>query len=110
MPYHEAWTDVLESDPTLCFFFFFFVDWGQKVDVVGSCFLDLASNYQPPEPLVNWLNAGPKPIYIGFGSLVSLENSNFTIICSPFLPWLLTCFLGFDTHKKVASLLDFVYL
>lgn len=46
-------------------------DWGPKVDVVGFCFLDLASNYEPPEPLVRWLEAGDKPIYIGFGSLVS---------------------------------------
>ncbi|CAA3023818.1 Hypothetical predicted protein [Olea europaea subsp. europaea] len=46
-------------------------DWGPKVDVVGFCFLDLATNYEPPESLVNWLQAGPKPIYVGFGSLVS---------------------------------------
>lgn len=39
--------------------------------MVGFCFLDLASNYEPPEPLVKWLEAGDKPIYIGFGSLVS---------------------------------------
>jgi UDP:flavonoid glycosyltransferase YjiC (YdhE family) len=39
--------------------------------VVGFCFLDLASNYEPPESLLKWLEAGQKPIYIGFGSLVS---------------------------------------
>jgi len=39
--------------------------------VVGFCFLDLASNYEPPEALVKWLEAGEKPIYVGFGSLVS---------------------------------------
>lgn len=39
--------------------------------MVGFCFLDLASNYEPPESLVKWLEAGEKPIYIGFGSLVS---------------------------------------
>ncbi|XP_047310975.1 sterol 3-beta-glucosyltransferase UGT80A2-like isoform X2 [Impatiens glandulifera] len=44
-------------------------DWGPKVDVVGFCFLDLASNYEPPQPLVDWLKTGSKPIYIGFGSL-----------------------------------------
>lgn len=53
-------------------FTFPFADWGPKIDVVGFCFLDLASNYEPPEELVKWLKAGPKPIYIGFGSLVSL--------------------------------------
>ncbi|KAJ4785537.1 Sterol 3-beta-glucosyltransferase [Rhynchospora pubera] len=44
-------------------------DWGPKIDVVGFCFLDLASNYEPPQELVKWLEAGEKPIYIGFGSL-----------------------------------------
>jgi sterol 3beta-glucosyltransferase len=46
-------------------------DWGPKIDVVGFCFLDLASDYVPPEELVKWLEAGDKPIYVGFGSLVS---------------------------------------
>lgn len=49
-------------------------DWGPKVDVVGFCFLDLASNYEPPDSLVKWLGAGEKPIYIGFGSLVSFYS------------------------------------
>ncbi|KAI6694477.1 hypothetical protein NL676_022187 [Syzygium grande] len=55
-------------------------DWGPKVDVVGFCFLDLASNYQPPEPLVKWLQAGEKPIYIGFGSLPVQEPEKMTQI------------------------------
>ncbi|KAI3682623.1 hypothetical protein L1987_82725 [Smallanthus sonchifolius] len=53
-------------------------DWGSKIDVVGFCFLDLASNYQPPEDLVRWLKAGPKPIYIGFGSLPVQEPEKMT--------------------------------
>ncbi|XP_050367099.1 sterol 3-beta-glucosyltransferase UGT80A2 [Argentina anserina] len=55
-------------------------DWGPKVDVVGFCFLDLASNYEPPEPLVKWLEAGDKPIYIGFGSLPVQEPEKMTQI------------------------------
>ncbi|XP_059660237.1 sterol 3-beta-glucosyltransferase UGT80A2 isoform X2 [Cornus florida] len=57
-------------------------DWGPKVDVVGFCFLDLASNYEPPQPLVDWLKAGTKPIYIGFGSLPvqSPEKMTQTIV------------------------------
>lgn len=54
-----------------------FADWGPKVDVVGFCFLDLASNYEPPELLVKWLEAGDRPIYIGFGSLVSFFYKSF---------------------------------
>ncbi|KAJ1693951.1 hypothetical protein LUZ63_010649 [Rhynchospora breviuscula] len=53
-------------------------DWGSKVDVAGFCFLDLASNYTPPEPLVKWLKSGEKPIYIGFGSLPVEEPEKLT--------------------------------
>ncbi|KAL8262014.1 hypothetical protein R6Q59_026063 [Mikania micrantha] len=55
-------------------------DWGPKIDVVGFCFLDLASNYEPPVELVNWLKAGPKPIYIGFGSLPVQQPEKMTQI------------------------------
>ncbi|XP_073063610.1 sterol 3-beta-glucosyltransferase UGT80A2-like isoform X1 [Primulina eburnea] len=55
-------------------------DWGPKVDVVGFCFLDLATNFEPPEALVNWLKSGPKPIYIGFGSLPVQEPEKMTKI------------------------------
>ncbi|XP_004506587.1 sterol 3-beta-glucosyltransferase UGT80A2 [Cicer arietinum] len=55
-------------------------DWGPKIDVVGFCFLDLASNYEPPEPLVKWLEDGDKPIYIGFGSLPVQDPKKMTEI------------------------------
>ncbi|KAL5562065.1 hypothetical protein UlMin_031812 [Ulmus minor] len=55
-------------------------DWGPKVDVVGFCFLDLASNFKPPEELKKWLEAGEKPIYIGFGSLPVEEPEKMTQI------------------------------
>ncbi|XWS36542.1 hypothetical protein CRYUN_Cryun20dG0093700 [Craigia yunnanensis] len=55
-------------------------DWGPKIDVVGFCFLDLATNYEPPESLVKWLAAGSKPIYIGFGSLPVQEPEKMTQI------------------------------
>ncbi|XP_078427629.1 UDP-Glycosyltransferase superfamily protein isoform X2 [Wolffia australiana] len=55
-------------------------DWGPKIDVVGFCFLDLASNYEPPKDLVKWLEAGEKPIYIGFGSLPVQEPHRMTNI------------------------------
>ncbi|WRX10053.1 UDP-glucuronosyl/UDP-glucosyltransferase - like 10 [Theobroma cacao] len=55
-------------------------DWGPKIDVVGFCFLDLATNYEPPETLIKWLEAGTKPIYIGFGSLPVQEPEKMTQI------------------------------
>ncbi|VAH24373.1 unnamed protein product [Triticum turgidum subsp. durum] len=53
-------------------------DWGPKIDVVGFCFLDLASDYVPPEELVKWLEAGDKPIYVGFGSLPVQDPAKMT--------------------------------
>lgn len=52
-------------------------DWGPNIDIVGFCFLDLASNYEPPKSLVDWLEEGENPIYVGFGSLVSFYNYMF---------------------------------
>ena len=48
-------------------------DWGSLIDVVGFCFLDLASKYEPPADLLEWLarGNGQAPIFVGFGSLVS---------------------------------------
>ncbi|XP_022718497.1 sterol 3-beta-glucosyltransferase UGT80A2-like isoform X2 [Durio zibethinus] len=60
VPYGYLWSPHLVPKPK---------DWGPKIDVVGFCFLDLASSYEPPESLVKWLEDGEKPIYIGFGSL-----------------------------------------
>ncbi|PPR06226.1 hypothetical protein CVT24_000617 [Panaeolus cyanescens] len=45
-------------------------DWKSHIDVVGFYFLDLASTYEPPPELVKFLNEGPPPVYIGFGSVV----------------------------------------
>ncbi|CAL0328576.1 unnamed protein product [Lupinus luteus] len=44
-------------------------DWGPLVDVVGYCFLNLGSKYQPREDFVRWIKNGPKPLYFGFGSM-----------------------------------------
>ncbi|XP_058197851.1 sterol 3-beta-glucosyltransferase UGT80A2-like isoform X1 [Rhododendron vialii] len=71
VPYGYIWSPHLVPKPK---------DWGPKVDVVGFCFLDLASNYEPPRVLMDWLKAGPKPIYIGFGSLPVQEPEKMTQI------------------------------
>ncbi|KAK7343742.1 hypothetical protein VNO77_12745 [Canavalia gladiata] len=44
-------------------------DWGPLVDVVGYCFLSLASKYEPREDFVRWIQKGPPPLYFGFGSM-----------------------------------------
>ncbi|KAJ4952834.1 hypothetical protein NE237_029666 [Protea cynaroides] len=52
-------------------------DWGPSVDVVGFCFLNLGAKYQPQKEFTQWLQDGPKPIYIGFGSM-PLEDAQKT--------------------------------
>ncbi|XP_052187110.1 sterol 3-beta-glucosyltransferase UGT80A2-like isoform X5 [Diospyros lotus] len=69
VPYGYIWSPRLVPKPE---------DWGRNIDVVGFCFLDLASNYVPPDSLVKWIKGGRKPIYIGFGSLPILEPDKMT--------------------------------
>ncbi|HBD09574.1 MAG TPA: hypothetical protein DCZ69_15080, partial [Syntrophobacteraceae bacterium] len=55
-------------------------DSSAHVDVVGYFFLDSPSNYQPPAELVSFLEAGPAPVCVTFGSMLhrasdSIEDS-----------------------------------
>ncbi|KAF8411620.1 hypothetical protein HHK36_004177 [Tetracentron sinense] len=52
-------------------------DWGGLVDVVGFCFLNLGAKYQPQKEFMHWIQKGPKPLYIGFGSM-PLEDAKKT--------------------------------
>ncbi|CAN1246665.1 Sterol 3-beta-glucosyltransferase UGT80A2 [Linum grandiflorum] len=69
LPYGYIWSPHLLPKPK---------DWGPKIDVVGFCFLDLASRYVPPDDLVQWLEAGDPPVYVGFGSLPVQEPEKMT--------------------------------
>lgn len=48
------------------------------VDIVGFYFLDLATNYTPPDDLATFLAAGEPPVYIGFGSVVVDDSAAMT--------------------------------
>jgi len=48
-------------------------DWGEHIHVTGYWFLDHSSDWQPSADLVNFLEAGPPPVYIGFGSMSSRD-------------------------------------
>jgi sterol 3beta-glucosyltransferase len=63
VPFSYCWSEALVSKPE---------DWGENIDVVGFFFLDVAelTDYEPPKDLLDFLEAGPPPVYIGFGSLV----------------------------------------
>lgn len=69
VPYTYLWSPGLVPKPE---------DWGEETDVSGFVFLDLASAFQPPKALVDFLEAGEPPIYIGFGSIVVDDAERFT--------------------------------
>jgi len=46
-------------------------DWDNNTHVTGYWFLDSADDWNPPAALVEFLQAGPPPVYVGFGSMSS---------------------------------------
>jgi sterol 3beta-glucosyltransferase len=46
-------------------------DWPEKHQVTGYWYLDASTGWTPPADLVNFLEAGEPPVYIGFGSMNS---------------------------------------
>lgn len=48
-------------------------DWPRQIYVTGYWFFDLASTWQPDPALIDFLDAGPPPVYVGFGSMRDLN-------------------------------------
>jgi UDP:flavonoid glycosyltransferase YjiC (YdhE family) len=44
-------------------------DWGDWVEMTGYWFLDRLPGWAPPPDLVDFLDAGPPPVAVGFGSI-----------------------------------------
>jgi len=44
-------------------------DWHEDIKVTGYWFLN-SENWQPPDDLVNFIDSGPPPVYVGFGSMI----------------------------------------
>lgn len=66
IPHTYCWSPALIPKPK---------DWGKSINISGFFFLDLASNYTPEPDLQAFLDNGPPPVYIGFGSIV-LDDPN----------------------------------
>ncbi|PQE13488.1 glycosyltransferase family 1 protein [Rutstroemia sp. NJR-2017a WRK4] len=66
VPHTYCWSPALIAKPN---------DWGSHISISGFYFLNLASSYTPASNLQAFLDAGPPPIYIGFGSII-LDNPN----------------------------------
>lgn len=57
------------------------IGWSEHIHMSGFWWNDDAPDWTPPEDLVEFLNAGAPPIYIGFGSMVSGNMSKtFAIV------------------------------
>ncbi|KAF4332452.1 sterol 3-beta-glucosyltransferase [Fusarium beomiforme] len=61
VPYSYLWSESLIPKPS---------DWPSHLNITGFSFLLLAHSYTPPPDLVEFLENGPLPIYVGFGSIV----------------------------------------
>jgi sterol 3beta-glucosyltransferase len=55
-------------------------DWDDFIHVTGYWFLDPPSGWEPPAELINFLQAGPAPVYIGFGSMVNSRPGETTAL------------------------------
>jgi sterol 3beta-glucosyltransferase len=53
-------------------------DWGDFIQVTGYWFLDPPAGWQPPMDLVNFIQSGTPPVYIGFGSMVNSKAGETT--------------------------------
>lgn len=60
VPHTYCWSPALVPKPK---------DWGPQISISGYCILS-ASDYTPPADLQAFLDAGPPPVYVGFGSIV----------------------------------------
>ncbi|PYH83635.1 sterol glucosyltransferase [Aspergillus uvarum CBS 121591] len=60
IPFTYCWSPALVPKPG---------DWPSHIDICGFFFRDTPS-YSPPRELLDFLQSGPAPIYIGFGSIV----------------------------------------
>ncbi|KAE8342173.1 hypothetical protein BDV24DRAFT_173999 [Aspergillus arachidicola] len=61
VPFTYMWSPSLLPKPD---------DWQDHIDVTGFNFLSANAGYVPPSDLVEFLESGPPPLYIGFGSIV----------------------------------------
>ncbi|AHH94510.1 UDP-glucose:sterol glucosyltransferase [Kutzneria albida DSM 43870] len=57
-------------------------DWRRGADVVGYWWSYQDPNWQPPTELVDFLDAGPAPVFIGFGSMATGEGERLSELIS----------------------------
>jgi sterol 3beta-glucosyltransferase len=53
-------------------------DWDRSIHVTGYWFLEPGPEWQPPPALATFLESGPPPVYVGFGSMVGPNPAETT--------------------------------
>jgi sterol 3beta-glucosyltransferase len=53
-------------------------DWSEQVNITGYWVLNESPNWQPPPDLLKSLDAGPPPVFIGFGSMSGRDPARTT--------------------------------
>ncbi len=51
-------------------------DWGSEEHVTGYWFLPEKTGWEPPAELARFLEAGPAPVYVGFGSMPKVRGGD----------------------------------
>lgn len=69
VPFLYTWSPALIPKPK---------DWGSHIDISGFLFLKSQSSFKPDADLQRFLESGPPPIYIGFGSIVGDDPEKMT--------------------------------
>jgi UDP:flavonoid glycosyltransferase YjiC (YdhE family) len=57
------------------------VDWDSNIHVTGYWLLDSGSDWTPPSDLVEFLEGGTPPVYIGFGSMSNRNPEETANLC-----------------------------
>ncbi|KAM0342887.1 hypothetical protein ACHAPU_009091 [Fusarium lateritium] len=68
IPFTYCWSPALVPKPA---------DWAENIDVCGFFFREMPS-YKPDDALQKFLDSGPPPVYIGFGSIVIDDPKKLT--------------------------------
>ena len=53
--------------------------WGKNIHTTGSWVISSEPNFTPPQALVDFINSGTAPIYIGFGSMKDTNSFNLRL-------------------------------
>ncbi|MCA9898696.1 MAG: glycosyltransferase family 1 protein [Ardenticatenaceae bacterium] len=55
-------------------------DWPVEAQVTGNWFLEAEADWSPPPALVDFLDAGASPVYVGFGSMTNRKPEETAVL------------------------------